>query len=68
MADKPKVTTTAETGDKDEEDAARKLKFAKSLLEDGKDEKAAERFAEIVKKYPKTKAAAEAKELLQKKN
>ena len=49
---------------KAEEDAARKLKFAKTLAEDGKTAKAKERLEDIVAKYPKTKAADEARELL----
>lgn len=53
-------------GDKLEGDAARRLKFAKEFLEDGKVERAKERLEEIVKRYPKTKAATEAKELLEK--
>ncbi len=44
--------------------AAIKLRFAKVLLSDGKLERARERLEEIVKKYPGTDAADEAKELL----
>ena len=52
--------------DKAEKDAARKLNLAKILLDDGKTAKAKERFEDIVAKYPKTKAAEEARELLKK--
>ena len=50
----------------DEVVAARQLKLAKTLVEDGLIEKAKERYRDIVKRYPNTKAAAEAKELLEK--
>ncbi len=46
--------------------AARKLKLAKLLAADGLTDKAKARYQEIVKKYPDTKAAKEAKELLEK--
>jgi hypothetical protein len=49
-----------------EKEAARKLKLAKILDNDGLKDKAKKRYEEIVKKYPKTKAAKEAKELLEK--
>ncbi|HEV3443234.1 MAG TPA: hypothetical protein VG099_01265 [Gemmataceae bacterium] len=52
--------------DKQEQDAARKLTFAKTLLDDGKTDRAKARLEEIVAKYAKTKAAEEAKELLKK--
>ncbi len=57
--DKPEVDAA-----KVEQDANRKLDFAKTLAKDGKTAKAKERLEEIVAKYPKTKAAGEAKELL----
>lgn len=44
--------------------AARRLKLARSLVTDGKADRAAERLREIVKQFPKTKAAGEARELL----
>jgi hypothetical protein len=53
-------------GDKAEKAAASKLDLARSLLRDGKTEKAKERFAEIVKLYPKTKAAEDAQKELDK--
>jgi TolA-binding protein len=46
--------------------AATKLKFAKILASDGKTAKAKERLAEIIKKFPETEAAKEAKQLLKK--
>ena len=53
-----------ENSDKTEQEAARKLNFAKTFVEDGKTAKAKERLEEIVTKYPKTKAADQARELL----
>jgi hypothetical protein len=47
-----------------EKDAARKLKLAKDLLEDGLKQKAKDRLEELIKKFPKTKAAEEAQKLL----
>jgi hypothetical protein len=67
VKDKAEATEkTEDDGEKLEQEAARKLKFAQTLMEDGKTEKARTRFEEIIAKYPKTKAAAEAKELLKK--
>jgi FimV-like protein len=63
--EKPKVE---DDPDKAEKDAARKLKLAKQLIEDGKNEGAKEYLEEILKKYKETKAATEAKELLDKLN
>ena len=51
---------------KREQDAAHKLTLAKSLADQGKLETAKSWFEEIVTKYPKTKAAEEAKTLLDK--
>jgi hypothetical protein len=51
-----------------EETAARRLKLARSLVTDGRPDKAAERLQEIVKNFPKTRAAAEARQLLDKLN
>jgi S1-C subfamily serine protease len=69
--EKPKeVETTADRTEDAaviaEHDATRKLKLAKSLAEDGLVEKARVRYQEIIDKFPKTKAAAEARELLAK--
>ncbi|MFO0809280.1 MAG: hypothetical protein U0746_11690 [Gemmataceae bacterium] len=52
--------------DKAEKEAASKLDLAKSLLKDGKTDRAKTRFQEIVDKYPTTKAAEEAKKELEK--
>lgn len=50
----------------EESEAAERLKFGKKLLDDGKPAEAKPVLLVITKKYPKTKAAAEAKELLEK--
>jgi TolA-binding protein len=68
---KPKSAEGAPTKSKDdpeemEQTAARRLKTAKSLIEDGLPNKAAERLRELLKKFPNTKAAEEAKTLLDK--
>ena len=67
--DKEKSTDdvkTEDSPDKDEHDAAVKFDFAKDLAKAGKTEKAKQRLEELIEKYPKTKAAMEAKELLKK--
>jgi len=46
--------------------AASKLSLAKQLADDGNTDKAKQRFQEIIKNYPNTKAAKEAKQLLDK--
>jgi hypothetical protein len=61
----PKVEDTPE---KAEQDAARKLRLAKTLEKEGVVDKAKIRYQEIVKKFPETKAAKEARELLDKLN
>jgi hypothetical protein len=50
--------------DKAEKDAERLLNFAKTLIEDGKIERAKTRLKDLVAKYPKTKAAESAQKLL----
>jgi S1-C subfamily serine protease len=62
-AQKPASDVAAEA-DKKEDEAAGKLRIAKLLAADGKVAKARERYQEIVQKYPETKAAKTAKELL----
>jgi len=64
-ADKP-AEKQEEDADKFEKEAGRQLKYAKSFIEDGKNDLALKKCNEIVKKYPKTKAAEEAKKLLEK--
>jgi S1-C subfamily serine protease len=59
------ASATLEDGDKKEDEAASKLRLAKRLAADGLNERARERYQDIVKKYPDTKAAKEAKELLE---
>jgi TolA-binding protein len=63
---KPAAKEKAEAGDKDEQAAASKLNLAKDLADNGKTEKARERYQDIIRLYPKTKAAEEARELLDK--
>jgi len=55
--------STAESASS-EKVAAAKLNLAKMLADSGKTDKARERYQDIIKKYPKTEAAGEAKELL----
>ena len=72
-AAEPKDKTEPKDKDKPPEDDAEKaerlakgkLRTAKELIEDGKKEKAKDICEEILKKYPKTKAAEEAKKLLE---
>lgn len=47
-----------------EQDASGKLQLARELLKDGKKDKAKPRLEDIVKKYPDTKAAEQARQLL----
>src|SRR5262249_25779268 len=49
----------AEEAEDVEKTAARKLKFAKELAAEGKLDKALERYRDVVKQYPRTKAAEE---------
>jgi len=68
-ADKPAEKPTEKTeddGDKVDREAARQIKYAKSFMEDGKKDLAIKKLKEIIKKYPKTKAAEEAKKDLEK--
>ncbi len=62
----PKDPPKPDPGDADEKAAASKLKLAKAYLEDGQIADARECCEQIIKKYSMTKAAAEAKELLEK--
>jgi hypothetical protein len=66
--EEPKKETPAEDGgDKLEKTANNALKFAQDLIKDGKVDKAREYLKNnVIKKYPKTKAAETAKELLEK--
>jgi S1-C subfamily serine protease len=56
----------ADDADQAEQDAARKLKLARALADDGLVDKARARYEEIIKAHPKTKAAQEAQGLLDK--
>lgn len=49
-----------------EQAAGVKLRLAKQLVQDGKNARAQERLQELIKQYPETKAAEEAKQLLPK--
>jgi hypothetical protein len=60
--DKPKEKTAED----DERAATLKLKTAKQLVDEGRKERARQVLEDLVKKYPKSKAAEEAKELLEK--
>ena len=52
--------------DKQDELARTRFKFAKALFDDGKKDKARDRLQDIIKKFPNSSAADEAKELLKK--
>jgi hypothetical protein len=59
--DKPK---TEDDEERAETMAARRLKTVKELIEEGKKEKARDVLEDIIKRYPKSKAAVEAKKVL----
>ena len=61
---KTKDATDDSSPDTPEQQASRKLRLAKDILKDGKKERAKERLEEIVAKFPETKAAEEARQLL----
>jgi S1-C subfamily serine protease len=61
-----KVQTAEDTAAKKERDAARQLKYVKAFISDGKKDIARNHCEDIIEKYPNTKAAKEAKELLEK--
>jgi len=63
--EKPEVRPEDDT-ERAERMAATKLRAVKGLIEDGKPARAREVCEEIIRKYPKTKAAEEAKRLLRK--
>ena len=63
--DVPPKDAAADKAEKAEKEAAAKLILAQTFLRD-RPERARERLEEIVKNYPDTKAAKEAKELLAK--
>jgi hypothetical protein len=62
--EKPEKPAAEDDPDETERIAARRLKLAKELQEDNRAEKAIEVLHDLVKKYPKTKAAEEAQKLL----
>jgi hypothetical protein len=55
---------TEDDEEKAEREANQKLNFAKTLAHEGKTARAKQRLEDLIAKYPKTKAAREAKELL----
>lgn len=65
-SDKSKELPVETPAAKAERDAASKLKLAKRFADDGLPEKARKWYQEIIDTYPKTKAASQAKELLDK--
>jgi hypothetical protein len=65
--DKPE-TKPEDDADEIERKAGRKLRLAKELVEDNQVDKAKDNLEELLKKYPKTRAAEEAKKLLDKLN
>jgi hypothetical protein len=64
--EKPKKDGDDDDVDKAEQQAASKLKLAKMLQKDGLLKKAKIRFQDIIKDFPKTKAAEEARAILKK--
>jgi S1-C subfamily serine protease len=67
-AQEEKVQTVEGSAAKKERDAARQLGFVKVFIGDGKKDLARKRCEELIEKFPDTKAAKEAKELLDKLN
>jgi S1-C subfamily serine protease len=61
-----KVKTEEDTAAKKERDATRQLKYVKMFRDDGKKDLARKHCEEIIEKYPDTKAAKEARDLLEK--
>ena len=61
-----KIKPEEDASAKKERDAARQLKYVKVFVEDGKKDLARKHCNEIIEKYPGTKAAKEAGELLEK--
>jgi hypothetical protein len=65
--DTPKLAPkSVPDGDRQEHLAETKLGFAKTLLESGKTDRGRQRLQEIIQKYPKTSAAKEAQQILDK--
>ena len=63
---KPAADKPADDADRAERAAARKLQTAQELVEDGKRDRAKEVCEQLISQYPKTKAAEEAKKLIEK--
>jgi hypothetical protein len=64
--DKPAAEKPADKPEDDVAKAGRELKYVKGFIEDGKTDLAIKHCKEIIKKYPKTPAAQEAKKYLEK--
>jgi hypothetical protein len=65
-SDTTKTKPDEDTVAKKERDAARQLKYVKTFAAEGKSDLARSHCHDIIEKYPDTKAAKEAKELLEK--
>jgi S1-C subfamily serine protease len=65
-SDQEKTKPEEDNAGKKERDAARQLKYVKEFVADKKNDLARSHCYEIIEKYPGTKAAKEAKELLEK--
>jgi S1-C subfamily serine protease len=65
-SDQEKTKSDEDASAKKERDAARQLKYVKEFMADHKNEIARSHCYEIIEKYPGTKAAKEAKELIEK--
>jgi S1-C subfamily serine protease len=65
-SDQEKVKTEEDTTAKKERDAARQLKYVKEFVAAGKTDLARDHCHDIIDKFPGTKAAKEAKDLLEK--
>jgi hypothetical protein len=65
-AEKPAAEKPANADEQNETLAASRLKLAKRLLDGGDKQDAIETLEQVVKKWPKTKAAEEAKKLIEK--
>ena len=64
-AEKKRRAAEAKKAAKDEEFASERLKYARKPIDEGMDDLAKERLRKIIKEQPDTKAAAEARKLLE---
>jgi hypothetical protein len=65
-SDQEKIKPEEDTAAKKERDAARQLKYIKEFVTAGKTDLARDHCKDIIERFPNTKAAKEAKELLEK--